>query len=80
MSDNFSKYKVYALLSSDAYNDKYKIVANKFDVLHRYSFAGFQATLYKDIKTGEKIIAYRGTNDINDFGEDALLALFGSNR
>ena len=56
------------------FNKKYKII----DV---EDYAGFQAILYKDKRTSEKILAIRGTNiEFDDFGNDALLTLFGSNK
>ncbi|MCZ6149893.1 DUF2974 domain-containing protein [Campylobacter ureolyticus] len=81
--NDYGYLKILAQLSDNVYGSKksaripsgYSEISNS-----SYTFAGFYATMYKNNITGEKIIAYRGTNDINYVGEDALLALFSSNR
>ncbi|MDD7423345.1 MAG: hypothetical protein PUK41_08355, partial [Campylobacter hominis] len=97
MSNKFSIYKRYAELAWASYN-KSEIESSDPDVLKKNIdlpknikkinnkvIHGFQASLYQDTKTGEKILAIRGTdaeasfNGLDDINNDVLLTLFGGN-
>ncbi|WP_297576402.1 hypothetical protein [uncultured Campylobacter sp.] len=90
MSNQFGAYKIYAQLAQDAYTykntfDIVKFGEKEYEVLFQRNLVGFQATLYRDANTNEKILAIRGTdaevsfNGLDDINNDILLTLFGSN-
>lgn len=73
-------------IKDDNGNIKYNIMPPQgYKELNSKDYLGFQATLYQDTKTGEKILAIRGTdaevsfNGLDDINNDILLTLFGGN-
>ena len=90
MSNQFSTYKIYAQLALDAYKyrntlELVEFGEKEYEVLFQRNLVGFQATLYRDANTNEKILAIRGTdaevsfNGLDDILNDILLGTLGDN-
>lgn len=73
----FSKFKVYADLSWEVYDDEYTgSIMKDYDFLknQQNTNSGFAAKLVKNKNTGELVLVVRGTEMKKDFFNDLIIA------